>query len=245
MPSLATNLERILDALPELQGASRRFAHELLVALNYPDLPSKLIPFLDTGYSNEEQMHAAYLLRLVADGWNPAYQSQMVEWTRATRLLPGGASLEGFLDAIAAELRTSSGAENWDAIVNSLPPLPPPDWETAGKKRDFIRKWTVDEAISAIEPFEATASAEDGLQLLADAACLACHRFNANGHGIGPDLTGVGRRFNRKTLLESILDPSRIVSDQYRNTPMPAGLLDSFEASEIADLLLFLELGAR
>ena len=243
--SRITNLERLLDALPELQGIERRLAHELMVALDCPDLPGKLIPFLDPGYTKEEQIHTAHILRLVADGWNPDYQRQAVEWTRATRLLPGGASLEGFLDTIATELRASSGAESWDAIVGSLPPLQPPAWDTARKKRDFIRIWTVDEAISAIEPFEATASAEDGLQILADAACLACHRFNANGHGIGPDLTGVGRRFDRKSLLESILEPAKIVSDQYRNIPMPPGLLDTFEASEIADLLLFLELGAR
>jgi putative heme-binding domain-containing protein len=31
----------------------------------------------------------------------------------------------------------------------------------------------------------------------------------------GPDLTGVGQRFDDRTLLESILEPSKVVSDQY------------------------------
>jgi hypothetical protein len=74
---------------------------------------------------------------------------------------------------------------------------------------------------------------------------LQCHRFNANGKGVGPDLTGVGRRFDRATVLESIVEPTKIVSDQYRLVPMPAGLLDHFTADEIADLVLLLELGAR
>ena len=88
-------------------------------------------------------------------------------------------------------------------------------------------------------------SAKRGYRILDEAQCLACHRFNANGHGLGPDLTGVGRRFDQRMVLESILEPQKIVSDQYPNITMPSGLLDRFQAQEIADLLLLLELGAR
>ncbi len=37
---------------------------------------------------------------------------------------------------------------------------------------------------------------------------------------MGPDLTGVGRRFSPRDLLESILNPSRAISDLYGNTIM-------------------------
>ena len=42
-----------------------------------------------------------------------------------------------------------------------------------------------------------------------------CHRFENDGGSVGPDLTHVSGRFNVRDLLESILDPSKEISDQY------------------------------
>ena len=56
---------------------------------------------------------------------------------------------------------------------------------------------------------------ERGKEVFASTQCLACHRFGNDGGGVGPDITAVSSRFNRRDLLESILDPSKVVSDQY------------------------------
>ena len=45
--------------------------------------------------------------------------------------------------------------------------------------------------------------------------CAACHRFGELGTDVGPDLTTLNSRFKKKDILESILWPSRIISDQY------------------------------
>jgi putative heme-binding domain-containing protein len=50
------------------------------------------------------------------------------------------------------------------------------------------------------------------------ASCLKCHKFGKEGEGIGPDLTTVSKRFKRDYILESILDPSKVISDQYRSS---------------------------
>ena len=47
--------------------------------------------------------------------------------------------------------------------------------------------------------------------------CTKCHRLADRGGGIGPDLTGVGRRFSRIHLIESILEPSRVIAPAFRN----------------------------
>ena len=54
--------------------------------------------------------------------------------------------------------------------------------------------------------------------MFAVAACFKCHRFAGEGGTIGPDLTGVGGRFNAQNLLESIIEPSKVISDQYAST---------------------------
>ena len=35
---------------------------------------------------------------------------------------------------------------------------------------------------------------------------------------MGPDLTSVASRYDRRTLLESILDPSKVIDEKFRNT---------------------------
>jgi putative heme-binding domain-containing protein len=50
------------------------------------------------------------------------------------------------------------------------------------------------------------------------AQCLKCHRIGKEGEGVGPDLTDVAKKFDRAYILESILSPSKVISDQYRST---------------------------
>ena len=53
--------------------------------------------------------------------------------------------------------------------------------------------------------------------LFAAAKCFACHRYNDEGGGVGPDLSGVAGRFSTRDLLESIIVPSKTISDQYES----------------------------
>ena len=47
------------------------------------------------------------------------------------------------------------------------------------------------------------------------AKCAQCHQFGNYGEAIGPSLSGIGKRFTKREILESILFPAHIVSDQY------------------------------
>jgi putative heme-binding domain-containing protein len=61
-----------------------------------------------------------------------------------------------------------------------------------------------------------------GRTLFAAAKCFACHRFNGEGGGLGPDLSGVAGRFSTRDLLESIVLPSKTISDQYEAVTIAA-----------------------
>lgn len=56
----------------------------------------------------------------------------------------------------------------------------------------------------------------NGKLMFTKANCIKCHRFGNEGKTIGPDLTSVRRRFQKKEIVESIVHPSRIISDQFR-----------------------------
>jgi putative heme-binding domain-containing protein len=59
---------------------------------------------------------------------------------------------------------------------------------------------------------------EHGQRTFAAARCVVCHRFGGEGGATGPDLTNVAGRFSYKDLSEALVDPSKVVSDQYRAT---------------------------
>jgi putative heme-binding domain-containing protein len=49
------------------------------------------------------------------------------------------------------------------------------------------------------------------------AQCGLCHRFGDEGGAVGPDLTSIAARFTPRDILESIIDPSKVISEQYAN----------------------------
>ncbi|HLJ10480.1 MAG TPA: HEAT repeat domain-containing protein, partial [Planctomycetaceae bacterium] len=60
---------------------------------------------------------------------------------------------------------------------------------------------------------------ERGRKLFFDAQklqCSKCHRIGEVGERVGPELTGVGNRFSRIHIVESILEPSRTVAPGFQ-----------------------------
>jgi putative heme-binding domain-containing protein len=83
-------------------------------------------------------------------------------------------------------------------------------------KESDQNKWSFDELAAYLEGPEAkTGNPQTGAHLFTTAQCIKCHRYNGTGESQGPDLTSVSQRFQRKEVLESIVYPSHVVSDQY------------------------------
>jgi putative heme-binding domain-containing protein len=76
--------------------------------------------------------------------------------------------------------------------------------------------WTVESATKLLtdEPLVGRSFA-NGKKMFSAGLCVACHRFGTEGGGIGPDLSNLAKRSDFKSMIESILDPSLVVSDQY------------------------------
>jgi quinoprotein glucose dehydrogenase len=50
--------------------------------------------------------------------------------------------------------------------------------------------------------------------------CLKCHRVGDRGERIGPELSGVGGRFSRIAIIESILEPNRSVAPGFESVTL-------------------------
>jgi putative heme-binding domain-containing protein len=47
------------------------------------------------------------------------------------------------------------------------------------------------------------------------AQCASCHRIGGMGSTLGPDLSAIGKKYDRAKLMETIVDPSREIDKQY------------------------------
>lgn len=80
-------------------------------------------------------------------------------------------------------------------------------------------KYKLEELLAYLEK-DARGRAGDvtrGRVVFEKAQCLKCHKYGREGEGIGPDLTTLSKRFKRADMLESIIYPSKVISDQYRS----------------------------
>ena len=69
--------------------------------------------------------------------------------------------------------------------------------------------------IKDISVFSSNRPDEDGVRALTAGSCLKCHKIGTLGGQIGPDLTNIAKRFNATQILESIIEPSKVVDPKY------------------------------
>ena len=74
------------------------------------------------------------------------------------------------------------------------------------------------EAITADEILALTGDAKRGREIFnksSAAQCKKCHAVQGFGGTLGPDLSKIGKKYERKALLETILDPSKAIAPEF------------------------------
>ncbi len=87
------------------------------------------------------------------------------------------------------------------------------------------RLFSIETNTLALEEYATTVSrlkgnAERGRKIFFDAkgaACNRCHSINKEGGDVGPDLSGIGSKYNRVQLIEEVLYPSKNILDGYES----------------------------
>jgi putative heme-binding domain-containing protein len=189
---------------------------QLLVYLQAPDAAAKTVGLLERALTQEEQLEYARALRVLDAGWTPALREAYFSWFLKAAAFRGGNSLRGFL----ANIKRDAVAHLAEPEKARLKPILQVQSaaSSAGApaiERPFFKKWTLDELVPLVEDGLKERDFDRGRTLFAAARCFACHRCNDEGGGLGPDLSGVAGRFSTRDLLESIVLPSKAISDQY------------------------------
>jgi putative heme-binding domain-containing protein len=215
-----TLLAQLHAALPATDTRFNAEAAQLLVKWESPMAVAKIHALFQKAASQEEQVTYAACLRLVKSGWTkPARESYFRWFLREDFNKPG--NLGKFIANIRKDAVESFNKDTLDAadrtalqaVLDAKPesrPAPPV------ASRLFVKNWSTNELVARVEPLMKTErNLERGKALFRETGCVACHAFQGDGGAVGPDLTLLGGRFSVREIIESMTEPSKVISDQY------------------------------
>jgi putative heme-binding domain-containing protein len=212
-------LDAKFDSLFPARDVSADFLlAELLAYLQAPTAAAKIVAAMREAPTQEEQIHYALVLRGLKEGWTPPLREEYFRWfVTKGAAYRGGNTFANALRTIKSQaLRTLTDDERiaLKPILESRPTQRSPRDLLAA--RTPVKEWTVADLVPVVERgLTGRLDPERGRRLYGAVACASCHRFGADGGGVGPDLTAVAGRFGVRDLLEAIVEPSKVVSDQY------------------------------
>jgi putative heme-binding domain-containing protein len=186
----------------------------LLVFLQAPNAAAKTVALLYQAPTQEEQIELARSLRFLKQGWNRDLRKAYFQWFVKAAQYRGGNSFGGFLKRIERDALENVSEEEKPELLAILETRKTESAAPA-PARPFVKAWTLEELASVVEPGLRNCDFARGRVLFGEAKCFSCHRFNNEGGGVGPDLSGIAGRFSTNDLLDSIVNPSKTISDQY------------------------------
>jgi putative heme-binding domain-containing protein len=164
-----------------------------------------------------DQQKLAYLfaLRNATVGWNMDLWKAYYGFLAEARTKKGGASYQGFLTNIEKDaFANATDADRLTIEAAKLRPAYKP--KALPKPTGPGQEWTTAGVADLEAKLKSGRNFKNGERAYAAARCVVCHRFGGDGGATGPDLTQVAGRFGLKDLAESIVEPSKVISDQYK-----------------------------
>jgi putative heme-binding domain-containing protein len=189
---------------------------ELLVYLQAPNTAAKAMKLLAASPTQEEQIDYTKSLRLLKTGWTPKLREDYFRWFLKAGGYRGGASFGQFVSYIKTDAVAGLSAKEKAALKPILEAKPQTGTTPLiAKTRPFVKKWTMAEILPLVQDGLTGRDFDRGRQLFGETKCFACHRFDNEGGAFGPDLTILSGRFSSRDLLESVLEPNKVITDQY------------------------------
>jgi len=227
-PLINRELCQILVAIDSPKVVSKTLALMATAKDDFQEVATDAVLSRNDGYANAaraaagsrpnaQQISYMFALRNATAGWNPEHRKTFFSWFPRARTWKGGNSFKGFIENIRK-----------DALATFVPPNELADLDALSNKVEAMtampnyvapkgpgKAWTIDEVLALAAGGLKGRDFSNGEAMNRSIMCATCHRFNGDGGSIGPDLTGVGNRYTLRDLLENIIDPSKVISDQY------------------------------
>jgi putative heme-binding domain-containing protein len=224
-----------LDPLyPAASEELNRELCQILLYLQAPDAVAKTVALLDKAPTQEEQTYYVMRLRNITNGWTMDLRKDYLGWfdknrdhiahppdivqyfKDAERDYSDGASFPRFLENFRKEDVGTLSDDEREELAAFLPKEDKAA-AAAGPDRKFVKDWRMTDLLPDLAKAKTGRSFKQGQAVFAQAQCIQCHRFGKSGGSVGPELAAVSSRLTARDILESILEPSKVVSEQYQN----------------------------
>jgi putative heme-binding domain-containing protein len=191
---------------------------QMLVYLEAPGVAERVLKLIAAAPSQEEQTDYAKSLSRLETGWTAGPRKEFLTWFAKAAKFKGGQTLQASINNIRSTVvanLTAKEREQFDGLLKAKAV----EVGVIVKPRPVVKQWTVAELTPVAEKGLVKRDFERGRELFGQAKCYACHRFNGEGGTLAaPDLTTVAARFSVRDILESIVEPSKVISDQFAST---------------------------
>jgi putative heme-binding domain-containing protein len=226
-PDAATTQRWIAKLAPHFPEKTRELNWllcETLVYLQSPAMAAKGTALLTSVPTQEEQIEYARSLRMLKVGWTKETRTAYFEWLlRAAGSFRGGASFAKFIENIRRDAEATITPEEKTALADLLarqPEVKQPlaDLASFFASRGAAKNWTLDDLAPLAEQGMNGRNFANGRKVFTAVGCFSCHRFGNEGGMQGPDLSGAGGRYSPRDLLDSIINPSKEINEQFTPT---------------------------
>lgn len=210
-------LNRLNPCYPSSHFEVNKQLSLLLEQLQAPKFVERTLALLRSTTVQREQFHFIYVLRNVRKGWTAERHQEYFRWISHMRGFLGGEGMPTFIKRIESEalarLSENERAKIAPLLADKAHTIIIPE---EAKNRKFVRNWTLNDLEGSLSMVSQGRNFKRGQKMFRAASCVACHRMQQAGGAIGPDLTSLAARFSRRDMLASILQPDKVVAEQYR-----------------------------
>ncbi|MCS7468579.1 c-type cytochrome [Stieleria sp. ICT_E10.1] len=177
-----------------------------------------LMGLLRAGQSQRERMNALFMLCHQPDGWSIDDRILFFEALgELERTAFSGAGMPGRLKQIRDHAVAHLTEDERVKLASLIQPSTLSQAAPKQVSRPHVRKWTLDELVTALDQLSLPGDAERGESLFGDVLCASCHRVAGRGGVLGPDLSSLAARFSQRDILASIVSPSDVIAEKYRS----------------------------
>ena len=234
---LTVELRDSLEAVfPTGDMHTNRELARLLVYLNSDQVAGHSVSLVRSSRLQEDQMFHASVLRLVDRGWTRADRQHYFDWLNRARFslrggapfdagdyfnYQGGRSFRPYIEAIRADaLKRLSKQEKADTHLSAVIHAEQPPAAVSGPQLQLQRQpstWSVADLAPLLDGVNSGRSFAVGQAAYDAVGCTRCHKLGtfAGDVSLGPDLDTAASRYSARDLLESIIEPSKVISDQH------------------------------
>lgn len=217
--STQTSIRRLAQYFPVNDEQLDRELAKLLVAVKADEATAKIVDKLLMPSAQEPQIAYAMILSDAQTGWDNALREKYFRWFVESAKTKGGNSFGGYISNIkkyAVDKLSNQEKEALSEVLALKPEVSDPYADL--KARPVVKKWAMGDFFDYENTVFVNRDLENGKKMFALATCYKCHRMEGQGGIVGPDLTPAGHRFSTRDLIETIVNPSKEISDQYEAT---------------------------